>query len=124
MTVTTENHICTVEEAAALKFEPVGDPLEPMQSLDEWLEQARQDYVTMSLVMPILESSDEAFEERIRSNDDPEGICKALMELTDNVIALSEHYQDALDVTNSAWARLMAVLARFVDEDATKAGGA
>ena len=122
--MTTDDHICTIEEAAALKFKPVGDPLEPMQSLDEWLERARQDYVTMSLVMPILESSDEAFEERIRSNDDPEGICKALMKLTDNVIALSEHYQDALDVTNSALARLMAVLARFADDDATKAGSA
>ena len=124
MTMATENHICTIEELAALKFEPVSDPMIPMQSLDEWLEQAKQEYITMRFVLPILESSDADFEHRIRSHQDPEGFCKALQRLTENVEAWQEHHRCASETLDCAWTRLMAVLARFLPGDDTKAGSA
>ena len=124
MTMDTEDHTCTIEELAALKFKPVGDPTIPMQSLDDWLERARQEYVTWTLLKPILESSDADFEQRIRSHEDPEGFCKAMQALTENVEDWQEHHRCALETMECAWTRLMAVLARFINEDDAKAGRA
>ena len=124
MTMATENHICTIEELAALRFEPVSDPMIPMQSLDEWLKQAKQEYITMRFVLPILESSDADFERRIRSHQNPEGFCKALQALVENIEVWQEHHRDSLETLDCAWARLMAVLARFIDGDDAKAGSA
>ena len=122
--MTTDDHICTIEELAALKFEPIDGPPVPMQSLDDWLERAKQEYMTMTLLKPILESSDADFERRIRSHEDPEGFCKAMQALTENVEDWQEHHRCASETLECAWARLMAVLARFVDENDAKAGGA
>ena len=114
--MTTEDHVCTIEELAALKFEPVGDPAIPMQSIDDWLERAKQEYITMKLVLPIIESSDADFEERIRSHEDPQGFCEGLQALTENVETWKEHHRCALETMECAWVRLMAVLARFIDD--------
>ena len=122
MTEATENHACTIEELAALKFTPVSDPSEPLMSLEEWLERAKQEYITMTLVLPIIQSSDVDFELRIRSHEDPEGFCKAMQRLTENVEEWKEHHRCALETMECAWTRLMAVLARFVDGDDAKAG--
>ena len=121
---TTEDPICTIEELAALEFKPVGDPSEPLMSLDKWLERAKQEYMTMMLLKPILKSSDADFEQRIRSHEDPDGFCEALQRLTENVEAWQEHHRCASETLDCAWARLMAVLARFIDEDDVKDGGA
>ena len=124
MTMDSDDHICTIEEAAALKFEPAGDPTVPMQSLDDWLGRAKQEYMTMTLIMPIIESSDTDFERRIRSHEDPEGFCEALQELTENVMEWQEHHRCALETLDCAFARLMAVLARFLPGDDAKVGSA
>ncbi len=119
----TEDHTCTIEELAALKFKPIDGGAVPMQSLDEWLERAKQEYMTMTLVLPIIESSDADFEQRIRSHENPQALCEELQRLTENVEAWQEHHRCALETLDCAWTRLMAVLARFVDGDDAKAGG-
>ena len=118
--MTTEDHTCTIEELAALEFEPVCDRSDPMMGLEEWLERAKQEYITMKFVLPIIESSDADFERRIRSHEDPEGFCKDLQALTENVEEWREHHRCALETMECAWVRLMAVLARFIDEDGAK----
>ncbi len=120
--MTTEDHTCTIEELAALKFKPIDGGAVPMQSLDDWLERARQEYVTWTLLKPILESSDADFEQRISSHEDPDGFCEALQRLTENVEAWQEHHRCASETLECAWVRLMAVLARFIDDGAAKAG--
>ena len=77
----------------------------------------------MKFVLPILESSDADFERRIRDNEDPEGFCKDLQAVVENVEEWKEHHRCALETMESAWVRLMAVLARFIDEDDAKAEG-
>ena len=124
MTMDTEDHSCTIEELAALKFKPIDGPTIPMHSLDNWLERAKQEYMTMTLLKPILESSDADFERRIRSHEDPQALCEELQRLTENVEAWQEHHRCASETLDCAWARLMAVLARFIDEDDAKAESA
>ena len=93
--MTTSDYICTIEELAALKFKPIDGLTIPMQNLDEWLERAKQEYITMKFVLPILESSDADFERRIRSHEDPDGFCEDLQRLTENVEDWQEHHRCA-----------------------------
>ncbi len=116
MTVYADDHPCTIEELAALKFEPVGGASDPMMGLEAWLERAKQEYITMKFVLPIIESSDADFERRIRDNEDPEGFCKAMQALIENVQEWREYHRCALETMECAWVRLMAVLARFIDD--------
>ncbi|MCH8098264.1 MAG: hypothetical protein IID53_14445 [Proteobacteria bacterium] len=121
MTMPTEDHTCTIEELAAFKFEPIADPSDPMMSLEKWLGRAKREYITTKCILQIMESSDIDFERRIRSHQDPEGFCKALQALVEDIDAWKEHHRASLEVMECAWVRLMTVMARFVDEDDTKA---
>ncbi len=115
--MTNEEHICTVEEAAALKFAAVGDGPHKMPDVETWVRKAKEEYMILWVSLPILNSSDEDLERKIRSHEDTEGFIKALQDLTENAISLESQYQAGADTMGSVSARLLAVLARFVEPE-------
>ncbi len=116
--MTNEEHICTVEEAAAIKFAAVGDRPFEMPDVETWVRKAKKEYVFLSLCLPILNSSDADLERKIRSHEDMEGFIKAMMALTEDAMSWEKEYQSGADAMGSVYARLFAVLARFADNDA------
>ena len=117
MTMTNDEHICTIEEAAALKFAAVSDGPHKMPDVETWVRKAKEEYVVLSLCMPILNSSDADLERKIRSHEDTEGFIKALQELTENAMCLEGRYQAGAETMASVYARLLTVLARLVDAE-------
>ncbi len=119
MTMTNEEHSCTVEEAAALKFAAVADGPYEMPDVGTWVREAKKEYEVLSLCFPMLNLSDADLERKIRSHEDTEGFIKDLMELTESAMSLAEKHRAGAETLEGVHARLVVVLARFADTEPT-----
>ncbi len=117
MTMTNEEHACTVEEAAALKFAAVDNGPFEMPDMETWVRKAKKEYAVLSLCFPILNLSDADLERKIRSHEDTEGFIKDLMELTESAMWLAEKHRAGAETMEGVHARLVVVLARFADTE-------
>ena len=118
MTMANEERICTVEDFAALKFAAVQDSPFELPDLETWVKRAKYEYAVYSLCLPLLNLSDAELERKIRSHEDTWGYIEALQDLTKGAMSLAEKYQASAETMEGVYVRLLAVLARFTEENA------
>ncbi len=107
--------VATIEELAEVSFEAV-QCNDEMPTLDEWLDRARNQFVTTRLALALVTKSSAELVQSFIEAEDPDDLQRTMISLGDCINDLKGWHENAAEILTSASTRIMIALSHVAVE--------